>query len=234
MTLLAVELSRVPRSSSQVMAITIAKAGRLTRIGSPSNVRRRAQQAVHVRVGTEQRRAIAGGQPCRQVDAHAAEERAEVVAPRDGDGHVADRVLEDQVPADDPGDHFAQRGVGIGVRAAGLRNHRRQLGVAQRRQRAHRAEQQERQHQRRPGAVADHHAVGPDLARRGRADGAEDAGADDGADRQHHQIAGAEHALQRMAAVARLDVGDRFSDEESWHRLWFHRAGEASAVASNR
>ena len=84
-----------------------------------------------------------------QVDPEAAQQRREVVAPRDRDGDVADGVLEDQVPADDPGDELAERRVGVGVGAAGLRNHRRQLGVAERRQRADAAEQEEGEDQRR-------------------------------------------------------------------------------------
>ena len=47
MMLLARTLSFAPRSSSQVITITIANAGRLTRIGMPGDVRRRIEQAVH-------------------------------------------------------------------------------------------------------------------------------------------------------------------------------------------
>src|SRR5579871_3925645 len=48
----------------------------------------------------------------------------------DADGHVADGVLEDEVPADDPGDEFAHGGVGVGVSAAGNGDHRGEFGVA--------------------------------------------------------------------------------------------------------
>ena len=58
---------------------------------------------------------------------------------------------------------------------------------------------------------------GTDLPRRRRADRAEDAGADHRADRQHDQIAGAEHALQRVRAVRRLQIGDRLAREELGH-----------------
>ena len=98
----------------------------------------------------------------------AAEQRLEVVAPRDRDGDVADGVLEDQIPPDDPRDELAERRVRVRVRAARLRNHRRQLGVAERRERAADAEQQERDDERRPGADADHLAVRADLAGRRR------------------------------------------------------------------
>ena len=129
---------------------------------------------------------------------NAAEQRVEVAAPRDRDGDVADRVLEDQVPPDDPGDELAERRVRVRVRAARLRNHRRQLGVAQRGEPAHDAEQNERDDQRRAGAVANHHAVRQNLAGRGRADRREDSGADHRADREHDQVARAQRPLQRF------------------------------------
>ena len=162
------------------------------------DVRRRVEQPVDLRIGAEQRRAIAGRQPDRQLDAEAAQQRVEVVAPRDRDGDVADGVFENQVPADDPRDQLAERRVRVGVGAAGLRNHRRQLRVAQPRERAGAAEQQEREDQRRSGAQANHLAVGTDLTGGGGADRAEDAGADHRADREHDQIAGAERSLQAV------------------------------------
>ena len=46
------------------------------------------------------------------------EQRDEVARPADRDRRRAERVLEDQVPADDPGDELAQRRVGVGVGGA--------------------------------------------------------------------------------------------------------------------
>src|SRR6202007_175246 len=46
-------------------------------------------------------------------------------------GHVTNGVFENQVPANDPGDQFAHGGVGVGVGAAGNRNHGREFGVTQ-------------------------------------------------------------------------------------------------------
>ena len=202
------------------------QAGRLTRIGRPASARCRGEQPVHLRVRAEQRRAIAGGQPHRQVDPDAAHERVEVVAPRDRDRDVAHRVLEDQVPADDPGHQLAQRRVGVGVGGAGLRDHRRQLGVAQCRQRTGRAQQQEREDQGRARPVPDDHAVGADLAGGSRADGAEDPGADDRANGQHHQVAGAEHPLERVGGVGLVHQqrGNRFPAEELRHGPRFYPA----------
>ncbi len=52
------------------------------------------------------------GQRVRQVRCRAARRRLHDVArPADGDGGGGEQVLEDQVPADDPGDELAQRGV---------------------------------------------------------------------------------------------------------------------------
>ena len=138
------------------------------------------------------------------------EQRVEVVAPRDRHGDVADRVLEDQVPADNPRDQLPQRRVGVRVGAAGLRNHRGELGVAEPRERARATQQNERQHQCRPGAVADHLAVRTDLPGGRGPDRAEDAGADDGADGEHDQVARAQHALERsIAFTSRSAIGLR-------------------------
>ena len=67
------------------------------------------------------------------------------------DGDVADHVFENQVPADDPGKNFAERRVGVGVGAAGNRNHRGQFGVAQSGKTAGDGHQEKRNRNRRPG-----------------------------------------------------------------------------------
>ena len=54
-----------------------------------------------------------------------------IFAPGDRDRRRADRVFENQIPADDPCDQLAHRGVGISIGAARDRNHRRELGVTQ-------------------------------------------------------------------------------------------------------
>ena len=60
----------------------------------PGDVRGRIEQAADLGVRAEERGAIAGRQPHRQREADAAQQRRKVVAPGDGDGDVADRVLE--------------------------------------------------------------------------------------------------------------------------------------------
>ena len=67
----------------------------------------------------------------RQVEAEPVEQIDDVGGEADADAHVGEGVLEDQVPADDPGDEFAEGGVGVGVGRAGNRNHRREFGVAE-------------------------------------------------------------------------------------------------------
>ena len=72
----------------------------------------------------------------------------------DADGHVADGVFEDEVPADDPGDQLAHGGVGVGVGAAGDGDHRGQLGVAEAGEGADDGDQDERERERGAGAGA--------------------------------------------------------------------------------
>ena len=55
----------------------------------------------------------------------------EVLRPAVGDGGGGDGVFEDEVPADDPGEHLAQRDIGVGVGGAGHRRHRGEFRVAQ-------------------------------------------------------------------------------------------------------
>ncbi len=62
----------------------------------------------------------------------------------DAHRHVGERILKDQVPADDPRDQFAHRRVGVRVRRPRNRNHRRQLRVTEPRECAHNRHQQQR------------------------------------------------------------------------------------------
>ncbi len=118
----------------------------------------------------------------------------EVARPAGGDGGAADRVFEDQVPADDPGEQLAQGRVGVGVGRAGHRHHRGELGVAERREDAGDAGDDVGEHQRRAGDV-----VGR------RAGGDEDAGADDGADAEGGELDRAEHPAQPVLALHLLE-----------------------------
>src|SRR5438094_896965 len=109
-----------------------------TAMGSPRTANARAGRQVADRAGVDPgvragvevdrcpRPASGQGHP------EEAEERDEVVRPAVRHGARGDRVLEDQVPADDPGEELAERGVGVGVGAARHRHHRRKLAVAER------------------------------------------------------------------------------------------------------
>src|SRR6185369_8267991 len=85
-----------------------------------------------------------------------------------------DRVLDDQVPADNPGDQLAECRVRVGVSRTGDRNHRGEFGVTECRKPTNDRRDDERQHQRWTGAGAFRSSGG------GSADGGEDSGANDG------------------------------------------------------
>ncbi len=73
-----------------------------------------------------------GGRPALgQDEAELRELRLEVSGKADADGDVADGVFEDEIPADDPGEDFAESGVAVGVGRAGDGDHGGQLGVAE-------------------------------------------------------------------------------------------------------
>ena len=74
----------------------------------------------------------------RKIDAVVLEEGDQSAAPAGGDGSGAEGVLEDQVPADDPGEDLAQGRVAVGVGRAGDGNERGEFGVAEARQRRRR------------------------------------------------------------------------------------------------
>ena len=129
-------------------------------------------------------------------DTHAEplEHAVEVFAPRDRDRRRAHRVLEDEVPPDNPRDELAHRRVGIGIGASGDRNHRCELGVAESGERASDACDDERERHRRARAIRDRRRGSNEQAR-----------ADDGADAERDQRHRAERALERPLA-ARLGV----------------------------
>src|SRR6266545_359399 len=148
----------------------------------------------HLRHSLRCRRVI-HGQPARQVNAEALDECIEVIGPGDRDGHVADRVFDDQVPADDPGEQLTERSVGVGVGGPRDRNHRGELRIAERREAADDSRQDEREDER--GACARTHTV----SRGCRADRREDAGTDDRSDAQSNDVPGPQHPLQLVPGL---------------------------------
>ena len=137
------------------------------------------------------------GQVGGQAPAHAVEEARKVAGPADGDGGDDERVFEDQAPADDPGEAFAEGGVAVGVGAAGGGDHRREFGIGERREDADAARDQEGQHHRRAGLRGAH------------ADQRVDAGADNGADAEGDEVRPAERGSQPRAGLEVRDRVDR-------------------------
>ena len=137
-----------------------------------------APRQYHGHEGDDQQRAPvqleAGEFRCAAAEA---EHRAEIARPALGHHRRGHRELQDQIPADDPGDELTERRVGERVGAARHRHRRGELGVAQRGQTARDRGDHERQRDRRAG----------DVARRGRGDG-EDACADHHRDPEDREI----------------------------------------------
>ena len=65
----------------------------------------------------------------RQLNAIVLEEGHQRSTPSGGYGGRAEGIFQDQIPADDPGKDFSQRGVAVGIGRAGNGNKRSELGV---------------------------------------------------------------------------------------------------------
>jgi len=109
-------------------------------------------------------------------------------------------TVEVAIPADDPGDQFADAGIGIAVSAAGAADRARQFRIAQCGEGAGDTGQNERQYDGRPGMLCRDHTGEHENAR-----------ADDAADTQHSQIKSAEATFQTRIGI---DV-DRFGAEQT-------------------
>ena len=159
-------------------------------------------------------------------DAEAFKEALEVAGPADRDGHGADAVLEDEIPADDPGHQFAERGVGVGVGAAGDGHRGGHLGVAEAGEGAGDRADDEGKDDRRAG-VRGGGVAGED----------EDAGSDDAADADHHEVRGGEGALQRPFARRGgfvLEGCDAFAGEQAHGQFLREWAGECNAGTQSK
>ena len=139
----------------------------------------------------------------RQLDAGGLEEADDVGGPAARDGTGADRVLEHEVPADEPGEELADGGVGVGVGAAGDRHHAGELGVRHADEAAGNAGEQEGQHERRAGILGG-----------GDAGQDEDAGADDDADAEQGDVEGTHGALEVGLVGIGLVLGDALGPED--------------------
>ena len=148
--------------------------------------RREVEDAVNVALGPE---GVVGERGGNRRKPQRLQQHVEVVRPGRGHRGAAHGVFQDQVPADDPGEDFAQRGVGIGVGAAGHGGHGGEFGIAQG---GHDATQA-------GNGIGEDHGR-PGVQGRGPAGHDENPGADNAAHAQRRQRPGAQHAVQAMLA----------------------------------
>ena len=125
----------------------------------------------------------------RYVQPDELKDLVEVLAPRDCDRGGANRVLQDEIPADDPGDELTHGGVGIGVGAARDRNHGREFRIAESSEGAADSGDDKGEHYRGAGPVGDR-GGGPH----------EESRTDDRADPERDERPGAQRALERALA----------------------------------
>ena len=131
-----------------------------------------------------------GDEGVREVDPEGVEQADEVARPADRDGRGGEQVLEQQVPADEPADEGAEGGEGVGVGAAGGRDHRGQLRVTEGGQPGDDAGEDEGDQDGRPRVVGG-----------GVAGDDEDPGADDAGDAEQGEAEGAERVRVEPGAV---------------------------------
>ena len=150
----------------------------------------------------DQRGGAEGG---RDIDAEVVEEFDGIAGPSDGDGGGSEQVFQNKVPANDPGEEFAEAGVSVGVGAAGGGNHGGVLGVAEAGEETADARDGEGENEGGSGVVCGSGA-GED----------EDSGSDDGADAEEGELPGAEGFDEAGLVFGLvLEVIDLFGSKES-------------------
>ena len=178
----------------------------------------------------------------REMNPEPLQQRLDVRREPHADAHVRKGVFENQVPADDPRHQLAQRGVGVGVRRAGDRNHRCQLGIAEPGEHANNRHHHQRQRQRRPRAGTSRHrrvrqqvmnqrrvadrGHGELLPRHGRADDGEYPRPDHRSDAQRGQRPRPQRLLQRVLRLLRFR--DQLVDRLAGNKLAAEGAGSRS------
>ena len=134
----------------------------------------------------------------------------EVGREADGDRHVADRIFENQVPADNPREDFAERGLRIGISGTRDRDHRSKLRIAEAGERADDA-----------GDDVGDEDGGPRVERRGVTGTDEDAGADDAADAEEHEVPRPQGPFELACPRFFLDLGNALAQHHaSEHAGW--------------
>ena len=134
------------------------------------------------------RRPMIVGQPQRHLNVEYVEQLYKVIGPAGRYRAGPHGVFQRQIPADDPGEEFAHRRIGIRIGAARQWDHRGKLGVTQGGEGASEPGEDEGQHQ--PGSGVVRAQSGQD----------EDAGPDHGAHSQGGQLDHAQGALQAVLA----------------------------------
>ncbi len=123
------------------------------------------------------------------MNAEIGEEARDIARPADGDCRCAERIFEDQIPADDPGDEFAHRRISISIGAAGDGNGRGHLGIAEAGEGADEPGQNVGKADRRPRIFG-----------RGMSGENENTGADDAADTERDEAERPQGPFQRRRA----------------------------------
>src|SRR6202034_1652081 len=143
----------------------------------------------------------------RYVHVQLIEQAYRVARPSDRHRRDGEQVLEHQVPADEPGDPFAEGGVRVGVRAPRRRYHRGELSVAQACEGAADARDDEGERQGGTGVIGG-----------GGAGEHEDARADDAADAEQCEVQRAEGAAQLIGGLLFVQDLDRLGRKKLPHR----------------
>ena len=139
----------------------------------------------------------------------------DITRPADRDGRGGKQIFENQIPADDPGDEFAERRVAVSVGRAGKRNHRGKFRVTKPGEGAGQSGEDEGINNGRSGVL-----------RGGLAGEDKNAGADDRADAQRGEVDGAEGAFE---AFVRQHLGLQVGDASAAKQV---HAGEFQLVLS--
>src|SRR5450756_535211 len=86
------------------------------------------------------------GQLRRNANPEVLKEANEISAPAGGHGGRPERVFQKEVPANDPGEDFAEGGVAVGVSRTGDGNQRSEFGITESGEHAAGSSQNEGQH----------------------------------------------------------------------------------------
>ena len=157
------------------------------------------------------------GERCRQLDAKVAEQAEQIAAPSGGHGSSAKSVFQHQVPANDPGKDFTQRGVAVGVSRTGNRDGGSKFRVAQSGKHASGGSKNKRKNNGWTGKIR----------RRGSGKN-KDSRADDRANAERDEVVDAQRALQAVLAGFMGFVQDEFQ------RFGGKQIGHAADLAMNR